>query len=336
MDAVQAGMKARIGAVMAAAAVLLLSACGSSDGDADGATAAAGLPAGARFLTDDAACTAPRCFELDIPVPEGVNVTDTRVRVLVPADYATSGKRYPLLYLLHDAPGDYTSWTRRGDAQLQTEGLDVIAVMPDGGGGNPGWYTNWDSGEYQWETYHLDVMMPYVEQRLRVLGEGHRAVAGPSMGGHGAMYYSALRPGLFQAAAGFSGAVDFLVLDRGSAAVASLLGLPQGPVWGDPVSNFPMWQAHDPGTHIDGLAGMKIYLTSGNGLPGGPHDELGSPELYAIEPLLYVMNLSFAAALSRAGVEHETNFYGSGFHDWPYYRDAFAWALPKLMDAIAP
>lgn len=320
----------------AAAMAALLCMLGGCSSDEIGNDASSGLPQGARFIADDPACAAPRCFELDIPVPDGVHITDNRVRVLVPSDYTTSGKRYPLLYLLHDAPGDYTSWTRRGDAQALTENLDVIAIMPDGGGGNPGWYTNWHSGEYQWETYHLDVMMPYLERRLRVLGDGHRAAAGPSMGGHGAMYYSALRPGLFQAAAGFSGAVDFLVIDRASALLASLLGLPQGPVWGDPVTNFPMWQAHDPGTHIDGLAGMKVYLASGNGLPGGPHDNLAAPDQYVIEPLLLTMNLSFAAALARAGVEHETNFYGPGYHDWPYYRDAFAWALPKLMDAIKP
>jgi diacylglycerol O-acyltransferase / trehalose O-mycolyltransferase len=306
----------------------LLSAC--AGGGDDG-----GLPEGAYYLDDDPACTAPRCFEVEVPVPEGVRITDARVRVLVPADYASSARRYPLLYLLHDAPGDYSSWTRSGDAQAMTEGLDVIAIMPDGGGGNPGWYTDWHSGEYQWQTYHLDVMMPWLEQRLRVLGDGHRAVAGPSMGGHGAMYYSAIRPGLFQAAAGFSGAVDFLVLDRGSALTASLLGMPAGPVWGDPVRNYPMWQAHDPGTQIAGLTGMKIYLSSGNGLPGGPHEQPSSPELYAIEPLLLTMNLSFAQALASAGIEHETLFYGAGYHDWPYYRDAFAWALPRLIEAIA-
>jgi diacylglycerol O-acyltransferase / trehalose O-mycolyltransferase len=130
--------------------------------------------------------------------------------------------------------------------------------------------------------------------------------------------------------------VDFLVLDRGSALTASLLGMPTMPVWGDPVSNYPMWQAHDPGTQIAGLAGMKIYLSSGNGLPGGPHEQLTSPELYAIEPLLLTMNLSFAQALATAGIEHETLFYGAGYHDWPYYRDAFVWALPRLLDAVAP
>lgn len=275
-----------------------------------------------------------------MPLREGVNVTNSRVRVLLPADYETSGKRYPALYLLHDAPGDYLSWTTLGNARELTEPLDVIVIMPDGGGGNPGWYSNWESGEFQWETYHIDVMMPFLEQHLRVLGDGHRAVAGPSMGGFGSMSYSAKYPGLFAAAAGFSGAVDFLALDRASALVAFLgnpiAGTPNGPIWGDPVSNFPVWQQHDPGTNVAGLAGMKIYLACGNGLPGGPHEQLDNLTVYAIEPLLYVMNQTFAQALASAGVEHETLFYGPGFHDWPYYRDAFAWALPKLMTAIAP
>lgn len=320
--------------MLAGAGALLLAAC-SDGGDV---APKAGLPEGAMFVADDPSCTAPRCFEMEIPLPAGVNVVSNRVRVLVPADYAASERRYPLLVLLHDAPGDYTSWTRLGLAQEATAGLDVVAVMPDGGGGNPGWYSDWLDGSFQYQTYHLDVMLPYLEQRLRVLGDGHRAVAGPSMGGFGSMYYSALRPGLFQAAAGFSGAVDFLAVDRASALVGYLMnplaGTPDDAIWGDPVTRFDVWQAHDPGTLVAGLAGMKIYLSSGNGLPGGPHEQLDQPQLYAIEPLLYVMNTTYAQALADAGVEHETLFYGPGFHEWPYYRDSFAWALPKLVAAI--
>ncbi|MDP9142704.1 MAG: hypothetical protein M3O62_18190 [Pseudomonadota bacterium] len=78
--------------------VALISVLGAGCGnDGDSAAAAAGLPAGARFLTDDTSCSAPRCFEIDVPVPDDVHVTDTRVRVLVPADYTTSDQRYPLL-----------------------------------------------------------------------------------------------------------------------------------------------------------------------------------------------------------------------------------------------
>lgn len=322
--------------VFAVAVAVTVSACG---GDAP-ADAAAALPQGARYVSDDPACVAPRCFEVEIPLPADVKVTDNRVRVLLPADYFDTQRRYPVLYLLHDAPGDYTSWTRLGEAQAALRDVDVIAVMPDGGGGNPGWYSDWLDGSFQWQTYHLNVMLPYLERQLRVLGDGHRAVAGPSMGGFGAMSYAARHPGLFAAAAGFSGAVDFLHLDRISALYAFLgnpiAGTPNGPIWGDPLTRFDVWQKYDPGTHVAGLAGTRVYLTCGNGLPGGPHEQLDDPAVYAIEPLLLVMNESFARTLESAGVEHETLFYGPGFHDWPYYRDGFAWALPKLLAAIAP
>lgn len=299
-----------------------------------------GLPPGARAVSDDPACTPPRCLEVAVPLPEGVTVTDNRVRLLLPADYGSTDKRYPLLYLLHDAPGDVSSWTRLGDAQAFTENLDVIVIMPDGGGGNPGWYSDWRDGSFQWETYHIEVMIPWLERHLRGLGDGHRAIAGPSMGGHGAMSYSARHPGLFRAAAGFSGAVDFLHLGRVSALYGFLAnpiaGTPNGPIWGDPVLNYDIWEDHNPGRHVDALHGMTLLLTSGNGLPGGPHEQLGSPQLYAIEPLLLLMNQSFASTLDAAGIDHATWFYGPGFHDWPYYRDAFAWALPQLMAAITP
>lgn len=322
----------------------LLAACSSDNGATPPVQAEAlppaVLPPGAQFVEGDPSCAAPRCFEVQVPLPDGVNVTDNHVRVLLPQNYETSAKHYPVIYLLHDAPGNYKSWTTLGNAQEFTRALDVIAVMPDGGGGNPGWYSNWEDGSFQWETYHMEVMMPFIEQHLRVLGDGHRAVAGPSMGGFGAMSYSALHPGLFAAAASISGAVDFLAVDRASAALGFLLnpvaGTPNGPIWGDPVTNFDVWQQHDPGTHVDGLAGMKIFLASGNGLPGGAHEQLTSPQLYAIEPLIQVMNTSFAQTLASAGVDHKTLFYGPGFHDWPYYKDSFAWALPQIMAVIAP
>ncbi len=317
----------------------LLSGC--SDGPADGEAArAGGLPPGVTYLSDDPSCPAPRCFEVQIPLSDEVKVTDNHVRVILPEGYDQTGRRYPVLYLLHDAPGDYKSWTQLGNAFEFLRDIPVIAIMPDGGGGNPGWYSNWEDGSFQWETYHIERMMPFLESHLRVLGDGHRAVAGPSMGGFGAMSYSARHPGLFTAAAGFSGAVDFLTLDQASSLVAFLgnpvAGTPNGPIWGDPVTNFDVWQDHDPGTQVDGLAGMKIFLACGNGLPGGPHEQFDTPQLYAIEPLLLLMNNSFEQTLTDAGVEHETLFYGPGFHDWPYYRDSFAWALPRLVAAIQP
>lgn len=316
-----------------------LAACGEQGALAPSAQREAPAFPGAYFLDDEPACPPPQCFEAHIPVPEDVAITDSRVRILVPEDYDRNPKSWPVLYLLHDAPGDFRSWTTLGEAYATLKDLPVIAVMPDGGGGSPGWYSDWEDGSYQWQSYHMEVLLPYVERHLRIQGDGARAIAGPSMGGYGAMHYSAAYPGRFNAAAGFSGAVDFLHLDRASALYAFLAGFsgvtPGPAIWGDPVTNYARWQQQDPGSRVEQLLGTRIFLTSGNGLPGGPHDNLpaGAPE-YAIEPFLLMMNQSFANTLSAAGVPVDTWFYGPGFHNWPYYRDGFAWALPGLLQAI--
>ncbi|MGJ8669978.1 MAG: alpha/beta hydrolase [Oceanococcus sp.] len=319
--------------------VLACAACSGQSSTSSASLTTDELAAEAIYLNDNPACPAPRCFDIDIPLPEGVSVSNNRVRIILPQGYAESDEEYPVLYLLHDAPGNYQTWTEVGQVFETLSDKNVIAIMPDGGGGNPGWYSDWLDESFQWETFHISVMKPYLEERLRVLGDGHRAIAGPSMGGHGAMSYASRYPGMFQAAAGFSGAVDFLHLEQISALYTFLgnpiAGTPNGPIWGEPVSNYEIWQEHDPGFNIDGLANTAVFLSCGNGLPGGPHDDEGTPATYAIEPILEQMNLSFAQALADAGIQHDTWFYGPGFHEWPHYRDGFAWALPQMLPLIS-
>jgi diacylglycerol O-acyltransferase/trehalose O-mycolyltransferase len=332
-------------AALAAMLVLLLGGCGSSTALGTNAASSAingPLPPGL-ILDADPSCPSPRCFDVEIPVPDGVTVTDAHVRVLLPIDYGTiPGKRHPVLYLMHDAPGTYRIWTQRTDIVELSRAFDAIIVMPDGGHGeNAGWYTNWQDGSRQWETFHIEVMIPYLDQHLAT--NGKRAVAGASMGGFGSMSYSARHPGMFLAAGSISGAVDLLYLSQLSAEVVALINpiisTPDASHWGDPITNYAEWQAHDPGSNVDQLAGMKIYLTAGNGLPGGAHDDLVGPTqagYYVVENLVWQMGQSFAATLEQAGIEHRTFFFGPGYHDWPYYREELVWLLPQLMSALNP
>src|SRR3954447_22092217 len=56
-----------------------------------------------------------------------------KVDVLLPRGYDRSGRtRYPVLYLLHGAGGDYTTWVKRDHVANLIGSLPVIAVMPDG------------------------------------------------------------------------------------------------------------------------------------------------------------------------------------------------------------
>jgi S-formylglutathione hydrolase FrmB len=137
-----------------------------------------------------------------------VHVTDNHVRILLPVGYGHGDQRYPVLYLLHGAGDTYASWTIKTDVTAFSAQFPVIIVMPDAGhNSQAGWYSDWKDGNYQWETYHLGLLMRWVDRHLRTIPHGD-AVAGLSMGGFGAMSYAARHPGLFRVAASFSGAVD--------------------------------------------------------------------------------------------------------------------------------
>src|SRR2546428_6585794 len=80
-----------------------------------------------------AACETPRCFDVAVPVPAGLTLPDSTVRILLPAGYPTTRTRYPVLYLLHGAGGTYRTWGERTDAADFSAQFPVIIVMPDGG-----------------------------------------------------------------------------------------------------------------------------------------------------------------------------------------------------------
>src|SRR5215475_9641459 len=61
------------------------------------------------------------------------------VNVLLPDDYRTSGRTYPVLYMLHGGAADFRQFDFLGIRSL-TAGKPIIVVMPDGG--QAGWYSN--------------------------------------------------------------------------------------------------------------------------------------------------------------------------------------------------
>ena len=128
----------------------------------------------------------------------------TSIRVLLPEGYA-DGRSYPVLLLLHGCCDDYRSWVDKGRAEQLTAPYPLIVVMPDGG--TNGWYSDpYAGGTPKYETYAFDELLPWVDATFR--STGRRAVAGLSMGGFGALTYAARHPGVFDAAASYSGVVD--------------------------------------------------------------------------------------------------------------------------------
>lgn len=281
-----------------------------------------------------AACDPPRCLDVVVPVPRRLKVPDATVRVLLPAGYETSRARYPVLYLLHGAGDTYTRWTENTDVQAFSAQFPLIIVMPDGGrDANAGFYSDWVDGSRQWETFHTSVLRRWVERHYRTLrGKRHRAVAGLSMGGFGAMSYAARHRGLFRAAASFSGAVDTLYADARTPILFAARVIQPG-IWGDPVTDAPAWRAHNPVDLAKRLRGTALFLTTGDGTPGGPAGDVDDPLAYAAEAVVSGMNQSFASALEAAGVPFARDLH-RGYHGWPYWERALHWALPQIMALI--
>jgi S-formylglutathione hydrolase FrmB len=267
----------------------------------------------------------------------------TKVRVLLPDGYARSaGRRYPVLYLLHGAGDDFTSWTRSGDAERTTAGLPLIVVMPDGGRG--GWYTDWRNGGRggppRWESYHVGELIPLVDRRFRtVAARRGRAIAGLSMGGFGALSYAARHPDRFTAAASFSGGVD-LNLQLGGQPTARVAvdatsaqdGGAPGAVFGDFVSENIRWRGHNPVDLARNLRGLGLALHSGNGQPGGP---FGGDAVDIIELATHEMSAVVHERLARLRIAHLWDDHGPGSHTWPYWARDLRETVPRLMRRFA-
>src|ERR1041385_7126043 len=88
-----------------------------------------------------------------------------------------------------------------------------------------------------WESYHLKRVVPYIDANFRTLADGaHRAVAGFSLGGFGALAYGARHPEMFAAVGAFSALAD-LTYPEGNYYGAASSPLPgagsPGPAQGD-------------------------------------------------------------------------------------------------------
>lgn len=264
----------------------------------------------------------PRLIELTLRT--SALPADTKVRVLLPADYARSEKRYPVLYLFHGGLEDYTAWTdpAKGNAEARTAGLPLIVVMPDAGpfGYEVNWYNNGAFGPPLWETYHIYQLIPWIDAHYRTIARrGKRAMAGLSLGGHGAASYAARHPDLIGAAGSFSGALDEN-LPFFQASLAQVAGLLFGPYTTQEVR----WRGINTLDLAANLTNTDVSMYVGDG--SGPTD---------FETNLKVAATNVHDRLVDLGVPHLFEPYGTGEHTWTYFSRDFTDWLPHVMDYFA-
>lgn len=130
--------------------------------------------------------------------------------VILPSGYLSHPqKNYPVVYLLHGHGGNYTTWLTNVKPNLPRIASEygMIIVCPEG---ERSWY--WDSPlsqKSQFETYICVELSGNVEKLYRIRKDRNsRAIAGFSMGGHGALWLAFRHPDLFGACGSMSGGVD--------------------------------------------------------------------------------------------------------------------------------
>jgi diacylglycerol O-acyltransferase / trehalose O-mycolyltransferase len=306
--------------------LVLLGSCSdpSPAGEADGTPPKSGKP---RELSFAATEVSERIRDLEIQSP-ALGGTGN-VRVVLPPGYATeTTRRWPVLYLLHGCCGDdYQAWTDLTDIVEWSASSDVLLAIPEGG--RAGFYSDWQDGP-QWETFHLTELRSILEAEFRA-GDAE-AVVGTSMGGFGALSYAARHPGRFRAAVSLSGVADVLAGPTGLQGLLEEEGEEPDKLWGDPVDDRQVWQAHNPSSITKGLRGTEVHLYCGTGRPG----PLDSTETFPdnLETLLHEQNVALAARLKRLEVSATIHLDRPGTHSWAYWEREIHRAWPGIMTAL--
>ena len=133
---------------------------------------------------------------------------DMPYRVTVPIDYTVlRDQRYSVIFLLHGLSGHFDNWNSKTRIEAYIQGYRAIIVTPEGG---DGWYT--DSAAVpndRYERYIIEELVPEVDRKFRTLADReHRAIAGLSMGGYGAIKFGLKYSDKFSIVGSFSGALD--------------------------------------------------------------------------------------------------------------------------------
>ncbi len=245
--------------------------------------------------------------------------SDRKYAVYLPPDYETSERSYPILYLLHGAGDDQTGWVQFGEVLRITDNAikdgtatPMIIVMPDADTGKRGYF---NVGEWKYEDYFFEELMPYVEQKYRVKSDKrYRAVAGLSMGGGGTFMYALHHPELFSSACPLSAYVGPLTLEE----LKDRLKRSDEKLSESQVQQF--FDQHNAISLIESVPIEKIksvrwYIDCGD------------------DDFLYEGNSKVHIAMRKKDIPHEYRVRNGG-HNWTYWREALPTVLAYVSDAF--
>jgi len=238
---------------------------------------------------------------------------DVKYAIYLPPDYQTSGRRYPVVYLLHGFTDNESAWVQFGEVNLAADRAiaareipPMVIVMPDGG---VTWYINDYQNKVRYEDMFIQEFIPRIDATYRTRPEKEfRGVAGLSMGGWGALLFAMRHPDLFTACAAYSAAVwaeeDFAGLEQ--AMYERMFGPLFGPTLAGQDRLTALFRSYNPlslamSLPVDSLKKVRYYIDCGD------------------EDFLFKGNALFHLALRDRKVPDEFRCR-SGTHSWVYWR----------------
>ena len=243
---------------------------------------------------------------------------DRKYAIYLPADYETSDRSYPVLYLLHGAGDDQTGWIQFGEVKSITDKaiLDgkctaMIIVMPDGNTGQRG-YFNSPKGDWNYEDFFFTEFMPYIEKTYRIRAEKrYRAISGLSMGGGGTFMYALHHPELFSSACPLSASVGALTLEEASTRLKK---------------QYPDITDADIARNFSNQSAIELINNM-------PEDQKKAVRWYidcGDDDFLYEGNCLAHIAMRKKDIPHEFRIR-DGAHNWTYWREA----LPTVLEFVS-
>jgi enterochelin esterase-like enzyme len=189
---------------------------------------------------------------------------DMAYYVYLPPGYASEGRRYPVLYMLHGAGGSKDEWPAYGlvtdvDRSIVSKDINpMIVVLPQG---DLGYWVNWADGGTRWGDYVTHDLRRQVDATYRTLPDAsHRAIGGLSMGGAGALQLGFNHPDIFGVVGAHS---PSLHLDDGTFTAVYGSG-----------SDFMQREPMDLATSAPDIESLKIWIDVGEEDPWLERDEI--------------------------------------------------------------
>ncbi len=248
-------------------------------------------------------------------------------RGVSPQEFYMSGKKYPVMWLLHGTFNDYSQWVRMTNVELYAEEKNLIVVMPTAHNTD---YANWPGfgTGYNMFDYVTEELMPLIYGWFPASqAREDNFIAGLSMGGRGAIMFAYEYPEKF-------------------AAVYSMSCVPQDirPAAEDAMSDEPPanpWAALDRArtmARLNNTGGLEGYLDG----PQNTWDKTaevakreGNPKMYFTcgtkDFVMYKHFVKFRKYAEELGLDAEFTEVEGFNHEWRFWDMCVQDAINKFL-----